>query len=92
MKHDVRQRATSAQYCASENICYAEYSTPSADIVYRVAIPDSSEAPFDILLQIEAPASVGWAGIAWGGRMTGNPLTISWANGDGAVVSSRWAT
>lgn len=82
-----------AQYCdAATAICYSEWVSPES-IAYRVAIPDTAVAgSFDVLLQIEAPTTVGWAGLAWGGVMVNNPLTIAWANEDGAVVSSRSAT
>ncbi|KAK1830204.1 hypothetical protein QBC39DRAFT_411741 [Podospora conica] len=58
---------------------------------FRIAIPETQAAPFDVYLSIVAPVTTGWASIAWGGKMIGNPLTIGWANGDKAVVSSRWA-
>lgn len=62
------------------------------DIAYRIAIPDTAtEGDFDVLFQIAAPITVGWAGIAWGGIMVNNPLTVGWANGNTTVVSSRIA-
>lgn len=84
----------SHQYCpGGTEVCFSEFVTPTDNIVFRIAIPDVEAAPFDILLQVVAPkAAAGWAGLAWGGAMTGNPLTIAWPNEDGAVVSSRWAT
>jgi len=47
---------------------------------------------YDAVIQIVAPSDVGWLGLAWGGTMTYNPLTVSWANGNTPVVSSRYAT
>lgn len=84
--------ATPGKYCdAATGVCY--YETSASNATYRVAIPDVDAAPFDILLQIVAPKSVGWAGVAWGGHMAQNPLTLGWANGNAStVVSSRWAT
>ncbi len=84
--------APAAKYCdASTTICYSEWLSPEK-IAFRVAIPDTATAGnFDVLLQIAAPKAVGWAGIAWGGVMTNNPLTLGWANGDKTVVSSRSA-
>ncbi|KAK8133450.1 hypothetical protein PG984_005462 [Apiospora sp. TS-2023a] len=80
-----------AQYCdAATSVCY--YEVVASGAAYRIAVPDVAAAPFDILLQIAAPKTVGWAGIAWGGQMALNPLTLGWANGNKAVVSSRWAT
>ncbi|OIW30826.1 CBD9-like protein, partial [Coniochaeta ligniaria NRRL 30616] len=89
-----RQEANTIKYCpGSTTVCFSEFLTPTSDIVYRIAIPDVPSAPFDILLQIVAPISTtGWAGLAWGGSMTKNPLTIGWATGSSALASSRWAT
>lgn len=76
--------------------CFSEFTVAAQKITYRIAIPEAAtaSAPFDIYLQIIAPkATAGWAGIAWGGKMSSNPLTIGWAlpnGGNGSVVSSRW--
>ncbi|KAK3381982.1 hypothetical protein B0H63DRAFT_217239 [Podospora didyma] len=72
---------------------FASYTTNN-QIIYRVAIPDPLPADFvyDTVLQIVSPIAVGWAGFAWGGSMTYNPLAIAWANGThNVVVSSRIA-
>ncbi|KAI1385199.1 CBD9-like protein [Hypoxylon trugodes] len=63
-------------------------------ITFRVAIPSpaSSGQPYDAVLQIVAPISAGWVGLAWGGSMTNNPLLIGWPNGNSGVVSVRRAT
>jgi hypothetical protein len=84
--------APSAKYCDPDTtICYSEWLSPEK-IAFRIAIPDTATAGnFDVLLQIAAPKTVGWAGIAWGGVMVNNPLTVAWANGDKTVVSSRSA-
>lgn len=82
------------RYCnPATSICYLQYTWGPTIPVFRVAVPDSAVAgaPFDTLLQIVAPASLGWAGFAWGGRMTLNPLTVVWPNGNNVMVSSRWA-
>lgn len=83
---------SAAKYCdAATTICYSEWLSPEG-IAFRIAIPDTATAGnFDVLLQIAAPKTVGWAGVAWGGVMVNNPLTVGWANGDTAVVSSRSA-
>ncbi|KAH9896345.1 hypothetical protein F4778DRAFT_772208 [Xylariomycetidae sp. FL2044] len=83
--------AQGVQYCdVATGVCYSQVETNG--ISYGVAIPAATAPPFDILLQVVAPTSIGWAGIAWGGGMHGNPLTVGWANGASTVVSSRWAT
>ncbi|KAK4200100.1 hypothetical protein QBC40DRAFT_73364 [Triangularia verruculosa] len=88
------RRQTTTKYCpGNTEICFSEFQVPTHDVIYRIAIPDVAAAPFDVLLQIVAPVSkAGWAGIAWGGKMATNPLTVAWPNGDTAAVSSRWST
>ncbi|KAK4149392.1 hypothetical protein C8A00DRAFT_46990 [Chaetomidium leptoderma] len=89
-----KRQDTTAKYCpGGTEICFSEFIETASNIAYRIAIPDVSAAPFDILLQIVAPINTaGWAGVAWGGRMNGNPLTVAWPNGKSAIVSSRWST
>ena len=68
--------------------------TLTSQIAYRIAVPSTAVngQPFDVVLQVVAPTAVGWAGMAWGGTMLKNPLTVGWANGNSAQISSRWAT
>ena len=73
------------------DVCYSGSTVGIAEIAYRVALPVVDTAPFDMLIQIVAPKSAGWAGIAWGGHMINNTVTLGWANGNSSVVSSRWA-
>ncbi|KAM7197786.1 hypothetical protein V8F20_006459 [Naviculisporaceae sp. PSN 640] len=89
-----KRQATTSKYCNAQSICYLQYSTTSTSTpIFRIAIPDVTTTPFDTLLQIIAPVSLGWAGFSWGGGMTNNPLTVAWPNGNtGKVtVSSRWS-
>jgi len=69
-------------------------STLSSNIVYRIATPANVPAgqPYDVVLQVIAPNSLGWVGLAWGGSMVRNPLTVAYPNGQKPTVSSRWAT
>jgi len=62
-------------------------------ISFRIAIPDPApaDASYDAVFQIAAPTAIGWAGLAWGGSMTYNPLTIAWKSGTDVVLSSRFA-
>lgn len=89
-----KRQSTTAKYCpGGTEICFSEFREPTNDIAYRIAIPDVASAPFDVLLQIVAPINkAGWAGIAWGGKMNLNPLTVAWPNGGSVVASSRWST
>ncbi|KAF2659322.1 iron reductase domain protein [Lophiostoma macrostomum CBS 122681] len=64
-------------------------------IALRVAIPGnvSFGSGYDAVIQVAAPLEIGYAGIAWGGNMIYNPLTVAWSSGtNSAVVSARWAT
>ena len=70
-------------------------ATLTSNIIYRIAQPANipSNTPYDIVLQVVAPTSLGWVGLAWGSSMVKNPLTVAYPNGGkGATVSSRWAT
>ncbi|KAK4455297.1 hypothetical protein QBC34DRAFT_420108 [Podospora aff. communis PSN243] len=89
----IQERAVAAKYCdAASTLCFSEWVSPEK-IAYRFAIPDTATAGnFDVILQIEAPKTVGWAGIAWGGVMTNNPLTVAWANGASAIATTRKAS
>lgn len=68
--------------------------TLSANIAFRVAVPANAQPnqPYDIVYQVVVPKQVGWAGIAFGGSMTYNPLLVGWANGQQTLTSTRWAT
>ncbi|KAK4234258.1 hypothetical protein C8A03DRAFT_18803 [Achaetomium macrosporum] len=98
LNHELETRQstpTIIRYCnPATSICYLEYSWGPSVPVFRVAIPDtaSSGTQFDTLLQVIAPSTLGWVGFSWRGRMTLNPLTVVWPNGNtGVTVSSRWA-
>lgn len=68
-----------------------EWNEPTSGVTYGVAVPDTAAAPFDMLLSIEAPVSAGWVGWAAGGCMLRSPILVAWPNGNGTIVSSRWA-
>ena len=70
---------------------YSEVTVGVAPITWRVAIPNVAEGPFDVLLQVVAPKTVGWAGIAWGGGMLYNPISLGWPNANTTVASGRFA-
>ncbi|KAI0880854.1 CBD9-like protein [Annulohypoxylon maeteangense] len=77
---------------------FSQYNAPittgTSYITFRVAIPSpaTSGQPYDVVLQVVAPISAGWVGVAWGGSMTNNPLLIGWANGASSMTSIRRAT
>jgi len=67
--------------------------TLSSNIVYRIAVPTNAPSgPYNVVLQVVVPSQLGWVGLAWGGNMVKNPLTVAYPNGNKATVSSRWAT
>ncbi|KAI0202570.1 hypothetical protein F4808DRAFT_420603 [Astrocystis sublimbata] len=83
----------SVQYCDTDSeVCYSSSTVGVAAISYRLAIPNVTASPFDLILQIAAPKTVQWAGLALGGRMVNNTIAMAWANGNTTVVSSRWAS
>lgn len=79
-------------YCDSLGRCFSSY-TNEGGITFGIAVPEGASVgqPYDAIVQITAPIAVGWAGLAWGGSMTYNPLTIVWMNGNEVTVSSRMA-
>ncbi|KAE9569701.1 hypothetical protein CGMCC3_g14195 [Colletotrichum fructicola] len=79
-------------YCDSLGRCFSSY-TNEGGITFGIAVPESASVgqPYDAIVQITAPIAVGWAGLAWGGSMTYNPLTIVWVDGNEVTVSSRMA-
>jgi hypothetical protein len=78
------------------NFTFGQYDAKMLDddrVYYRIAIPDTAvKAPYDTVVQILSPNTIGWAGLAWGGGMLSNPLTVVWPNCSNVVISSRWAT
>ncbi|CAK7233781.1 hypothetical protein SCUCBS95973_008712 [Sporothrix curviconia] len=91
---EILPRVSDAKVCDDvSKLCYSEYVAFSG-VSYRIAIPDTATAtaPYDIALSIVAPKAIGWAGIAWGGAMANNPLTLGWSNAATAIVSSRFTT
>ncbi|KAI0836452.1 putative iron reductase domain protein [Hypoxylon sp. FL0890] len=78
---------------ADTGITFQSY-TNTDGVTYRLALPAeaSGDAGYDVIIQIVAPVTLGWAGWAWGGVMTYNPLTVVWKNGNSAQFSSRQAT
>jgi hypothetical protein len=75
---------------------FSEYKaafTLSANIVFRFALPsNASSGPYNAVIQAVVPNQLGWIGLAWGGNMVKNPLTVAYPNGKKSTVSSRWAT
>jgi hypothetical protein len=72
----------------------AKFNVNGGGVLYRVAVPSTAAngADFETVVQIIAPKDLGWAGLAWGGSMLNNPLTVVWADGRGGVtLSSRMA-
>ena len=70
------------------------YKSDGRGVTFRVAIPSgvSSYTPFRAVVQIVVPNDVGWAGLAWSGSMTKNPLLTFWRGSNNApILSSRWA-
>ncbi|KAB5581291.1 hypothetical protein GE09DRAFT_1199191 [Coniochaeta sp. 2T2.1] len=70
------------------------YSLPNKHVTIGIAVPSTAQQnqQYDPVIQMSAPTDIGWVGFAWGGSMSYNPLTVSWANSGQAVVSSRYST
>jgi hypothetical protein len=72
-------------------IDYQSYTETTTSITIRVALPTNVSAPYDAIVSVVTPLSNKWVGFCWGGTMPWNALTVSWANGKDAMVSSRFA-
>lgn len=75
---------------------YEEYILSTGYFSFRTAqAPEAQNGDdYDIVLQIVAPNSIGWLGLALGGSMVYNPLLVAWkgpTTAQPAVISSRWA-
>jgi hypothetical protein len=73
-----------------------EYQQKFSKSSFMLAIPEASQAPFDMFFSITSPTEtdtegVGWIGISCGGRMVGPPLVVAWPSGNTPVASVRWA-
>lgn len=93
----VKNEAAAAYYDQETGFTFSESraaASLSSSITYRIAVPSnvSPGQPYDVVVQVVAPSSLGWVGLAWGGSMIRNPLTVGYPNGQSATVSSRWAT
>ncbi|RDL31382.1 CBD9-like protein [Venustampulla echinocandica] len=92
------QAADTASYKDAETgFTFSQYNaqyTIGRSITYRIAVPSPvpANSAYDVVLQVVAPNEVAWAGLAWGGSMIANPLTVAWSNSPNVVVSSRYAT
>ena len=94
-----KRQWTDTRYCnpagtgaGAGGLCYLEFRLAASLPVFRIAVPDGAQPPFDVVLEMVVPTSWAWAGFAWGGGMTLNPLTVAWPNGNKATVSSRWSS
>ena len=94
--HTLSSRSTS-YYDSETGFTFSETraaATLTSNIIYRVAQPANvaPNTPYDIILQVIVPSTLGWVGLAWGGGMVRNPLTVGYPNGAKTpTVSSRWA-
>ncbi|KAJ9138284.1 hypothetical protein NKR19_g7892 [Coniochaeta hoffmannii] len=68
------------------------FSDPGIQLDISLAIPNTTAAPFPLLVTFSAPLSVGWAGFATGGCMLRSPLIVAWPNNKSVVATTRWAT
>lgn len=85
MYHDAETGFTFTQYMGAYDI--------GKNIAFRIAVPSpvTPNSSYDTVLQVVVPIDVvGWVGLAWGGSMLNDPLTVFWVNGRTPVISSRY--
>ncbi|KAF2106893.1 hypothetical protein BDV96DRAFT_472929, partial [Lophiotrema nucula] len=76
----------SKYYDPTSGITYASI-THANGVTYRIALPPNS-VDSDAILQMVSPNDVAWCGLAWGGHMTQNPLSVSWSTGQGTSANT----
>jgi len=76
----------------AQSLPLSSFTDASANLTFKLAIPDKTAAPFPLLMSIVAPIGISWAGFATGGCMLRSPLLVAWVNGTGVAVTTRWAT
>ncbi|KAF2734811.1 CBD9-like protein [Polyplosphaeria fusca] len=89
----VAQDVATKYYDPTSKISYSSLTLPNG-VTYRIALPENSSTS-DAIFQVVSPSTFAWCGLAWGGHMTNNPLSVNWATGAStgrqAIVSSRMA-
>src|SRR3569833_4738235 len=70
----------------------SSWTEPTSGVVYKLAIPDKSSAPFPILMSIVAPANITYAAWAAGGCLLRSFLLVVLFGvfGVGVVVCLLW--
>jgi hypothetical protein len=85
------QEVGSKKVCDASNFCWSVYEDGESGSTFGIALPSNVTDPFDVVLKITSPLKNTWTGFAWGGTMVWNPLSVTWANGNSAMPSSRFA-
>lgn len=60
-------QAVSLPYCDPTSICYSSW-TSTTGISLRIVLPSSVTDPYDAIVKLVAPKTVGWVGFASGGH------------------------
>ncbi|KAI0129932.1 hypothetical protein BJ170DRAFT_593474 [Xylariales sp. AK1849] len=87
----VSAQADTVAYNDTETGILFQSYTDENGVSFRVALPETTDGEYDALIQIEAPADLGWVAWAWAGTMAYNPLTVVWTSGNDVIHSSRLA-
>ena len=75
----------------AQNSTLSSWTDSVSGVTFKLAIWDTSAAPFPILMSFVAPINITWAAFAAGACMLRSPLIVAWPNGTNVVVTSRWA-
>ncbi|ORY09459.1 hypothetical protein BCR34DRAFT_602846 [Clohesyomyces aquaticus] len=89
--HVYGQVASKASCDTTTKVCFSTYTDTESGMSFGISLPNTVADPYDAVIKITAPIKNAWAGLAWGGTMVWNPLTLAWANGKTSTVSSRFA-
>lgn len=83
--------STITSLAQAQNGSFVSFSDPGIELDIKLAIPDTTSAPFPLLVTFSAPINVAWAGFATGGCMLRSPLIVAWPNGKSVLATTRWA-
>lgn len=72
------------------NIDFMSYYDSDTETRWGVATPETLGK--DLIIQMVAPTTVGWAGFDLGTAMSNKLLVVAWPNGDEVMSSFRLAT
>jgi len=80
--------AQTTSWCDSASaICFQRYYDQDLGVSIAVAAPETDSGEF--IMEVTAPSTFGWTGVALGESMLQNLMLVVWPNGNEVMVSPR---